>query len=165
MACALPAETGMPLARWSCAELAAEAVNRAVVESVSPSTVRRWLAEDAIKPWQYRSWIFPRDLDFAAKAVRVLDLYDRLWEGQPLGEDEYVIGADEKSQLQALRRRHPNFHRRGSGPAAGVRVPPGRNAGLPRRLRRPPRPGDGPMRSYHRDRAVHSARRAGAATW
>jgi len=41
MACALPAETGVPLARWSCAELAAEAVKRAVVESVSPSTVRR----------------------------------------------------------------------------------------------------------------------------
>jgi transposase len=106
MACALPAETGVPLARWSCAELATEAVNRAVVESVSPSTVRRWLAEDAIKPWQYRSWIFPRDPDFAVKAGRVLDLYDRLWEGQPLGEDEYVISADEKSQLQALRRRH-----------------------------------------------------------
>jgi transposase len=109
MACALPAETGVPLARWSCAELAAEAVNRSVVESVSPSTVRRWLAEDAIKPWQYRSWISPRDPDFAVKAGRVLDLYDRLWEGQPLGADEYVISADEKSQLQALRRRHPDL--------------------------------------------------------
>jgi transposase len=109
MACALPAETGVPLARWSCAELAAEAVNRAVVESVSPSTVRRWLAQDAIKPWQYRSWIFPRDPDFAVKAGRVLDLYDRLCDGQPLREDEYVISADEKSQLQALRRRHPDL--------------------------------------------------------
>jgi transposase len=109
MACALPAETGVPLARWSCAELAAEAVKRAAVESVSPSTVRRWLAEDAIKPWQYRSWIFPRDPDFAAKAGRVLDLYDRLWDGRPLQDDEYVISADEKSQLQALRRRHPDL--------------------------------------------------------
>ena len=109
MACALPAETGVPLARWSCAELAAEAVKRAVLESVSASTVRRWLAEDAIKPWQYRSWIFPRDPDFAVKAGRVLDLYDRRWQGRPLGEDEYVISADEKSQLQALRRRHPDL--------------------------------------------------------
>jgi hypothetical protein len=24
----------------------------------------RWLNEDAIKPWQYRSWIFPRDPQF-----------------------------------------------------------------------------------------------------
>ncbi len=109
MACALPAETGVPLARWSCAELATEAVKRAVVEAVSASTVRRWLTEDAIKPWQYRSWIFPRDPDFATKAGRVLDLYDRRWNSRRLREDEYVISADEKSQLQALRRRHPDL--------------------------------------------------------
>ena len=63
---------------------------------------------DAIKPWQHRSWIFPRDPDFATKAARVLDLYARTWQGERLGEDEYVISADEKSQLQALRRRHPD---------------------------------------------------------
>jgi hypothetical protein len=36
----------------------------------------------------------------------VLDLYDRTWCGLPLGEHDFVISADEKSQLQALRRRH-----------------------------------------------------------
>lgn len=71
--------------------------------------MRRWLAADAIKPWRYRSWIFPRDPDFAAKAARVLDLYDRRWDGQRLRPDEYVISADEKSQLQALRRRHDDL--------------------------------------------------------
>ena len=106
LACALPAETGVPLARWSCAELAAEAVTRGVVNSISPSTVGRWLAADAIRPWRYRSWIFPRDPNFAGKAGRALDLYDRIWDGQPLGADEYVLCADEKSQLQALHRRH-----------------------------------------------------------
>ncbi len=109
MACALPAETGVPLARWSASELAAEAVTRGVVDTLSGSTVRRWLNADAIKPWRYRSWIFPRDPDFAVKAARVLDLYDRLWDGRPLGDDEFVISADEKSQLQALRRRHPDL--------------------------------------------------------
>ncbi len=74
---------------------------------MSASTVRRWLTQDAIKPWQYRSWIFPRDPDFASKAGHVLKLYDRLWKGQPLRDDEYAISADEKSQLQALRRRAP----------------------------------------------------------
>jgi hypothetical protein len=68
--------------------LACEAVKRAVVPAVSASTVRRWLREDAIKPWQYRSWIFPRDPDFAVKAGRVLDLYDRRWNGRLLGDDE-----------------------------------------------------------------------------
>jgi len=48
----------------------------------------------------------PRDPQFEVKAARVLDLYARQWQGRPLGQDEYVISADEKSQLQALRRRH-----------------------------------------------------------
>ena len=117
MARALPAETGVPLARWSSTELAAEAVTRGLVDTVSAATVRRWLTADAIKPWQCRSWIFPRDPDFAAKARRVLDLYDRHWDGQSLGDDEYVISADEKSQLQALHRHRPDL------PPAPGRVP------------------------------------------
>jgi transposase len=109
LACALPAEAGVPLARWSAAELAAEAVSRGVVSTISAATVGRWLAADAIRPWRHRSWIFPRDPDFAAKAARVLDLYDRIWQGQPLGGDEYVLCADEKTQLQALSRCHPDL--------------------------------------------------------
>jgi transposase len=107
MACEPPAHREVPLSRWSSSELAAQAVTQGLVEAVSASTVRRWLHEDAIKPWQHRSWIFPRDPDFAVKAGRVLDLYQRLWNGIELGEDEYVLSADEKSQLQALSRRHP----------------------------------------------------------
>jgi hypothetical protein len=37
----------------------------------------------------------------------VLDLYARTFEGKRLRPDEYVISADEKSQAQALGRRHP----------------------------------------------------------
>ena len=72
----------------------------------SASTIWRWLHDDAIKPWQTRSWIFPRDPAFAQRAGRVLDLYARAFEGRRLRPDEYVICADEKSQLQALGRRH-----------------------------------------------------------
>jgi transposase len=81
--------------------------------------LRRWLAEDAIKPWRYRSWIFPRDPAFADKAGRVLDLYQRRWHDVELGADEYVISADEKSQLQVLRRIHPD---QPAQPARGHRV-------------------------------------------
>jgi hypothetical protein len=70
LACELPAESGVPLSRWSAPELAAEVVARGIVEAVSASTLRRWLADDVLKPWQHRSWIFPRDPDFAAKAAR-----------------------------------------------------------------------------------------------
>ena len=109
LACSLPAEHGLPLSRWSCQDLAREAVDRGITAAVSGSTVRRWLDADAIKPWLHRSWIFPRDPDFAVKAERVLDLYERVWEGRRLRPDEYVISADEKSQLQALRRRHDDL--------------------------------------------------------
>jgi DDE superfamily endonuclease len=109
MACEPPTARGAPLSRWSSAELAGQAVAEGVVESVSASSVRRWLGQDSIKPWRYRSWIFPRDPDFAVKAGRVLDLYQRIWDGGPLGEDGYVISADEKSQLQALSRCHPGL--------------------------------------------------------
>ncbi|HLZ38650.1 MAG TPA: IS630 family transposase, partial [Mycobacteriales bacterium] len=50
------------------------------------------------------SWIFPRDPEFATKAGRVLDLYERVWDGVELGADDYVISADEKSQLQVVSR-------------------------------------------------------------
>ena len=107
LACELPADSNLPLARWSCPDLAVEATRRGVVGSVSPSTVRRWLAADAIKPWQHRSWIFPRDPDFAVKAARVLDLYARIFDGKPLRDDEYVLSADEKPGVQARQRTHP----------------------------------------------------------
>ena len=94
LACTLPAETGVPLSRWSSTELATEAVTRGVVPAISPSTVRRCLDRAAIKPWQHRSWIFPRDPDFEDKAARVLDLYARTWDGIELGPDDYVISAD-----------------------------------------------------------------------
>jgi transposase len=109
MACEPPETRAVPQSRWSSADLAAQAAAEGLVEAVSPSTVRRWLAEDAIRPWRYRSWIFPRDPGFAAKAGRVLDLYQRLWDGRELAEDEYVISADEKSQLQVLSRCHPGL--------------------------------------------------------
>ena len=108
LACELPAASDTPLARWSCPDLAVEAARRGVVGSVSASTVRRWLAADALKPWQHRSWIFPRDPDFAAKAGRVLDLYARIFDGIELGDNDYVLSADEKPGVQARQRIHPH---------------------------------------------------------
>lgn len=100
---------GVPLSRWSVPELVREAINAGIMTAVSAVTACRWLAADAIKPWQHRSWIFPRDRDFAAKASRVLDLYARMFQGQPLGEDEYVVSSDEKTSIQARCRCHPSL--------------------------------------------------------
>jgi hypothetical protein len=67
------------------------------------------LEADAIKPWQYKYWIFPRDPLFAAKAGRVLDLYAEVWEGEPLGPQDHIISADEKTSIQARIRCHPSL--------------------------------------------------------
>jgi hypothetical protein len=107
LACQLPKQVGLPLSRWSMAELAQHVCQSGLIASVSESTIWRWLHEDAIRPWFHRCWIFPRDPNFAAKAGRILDLYERIWEGQPLREDDYVISADEKTSIQARARIHP----------------------------------------------------------
>src|ERR1017187_8926146 len=73
---------------------------------LSRCTLWRWLHRDAIRPWYHRSWIFPRDPNFAEKAGRLLDLYAREWQGKPLKDDEFVISADEKTSIQARRRKH-----------------------------------------------------------
>jgi hypothetical protein len=73
---------------------------------MSASTIGRVLDRDALKPWQHRSWIAPRDPQFAAKAGRVLDLYAGIWEGQPLAQEDCVVSADEKTSIQARVRCH-----------------------------------------------------------
>jgi hypothetical protein len=109
IACQLPKESGQPLSRYSRQDLVREVVGRGLVARISGRTIWRWLDEDAIRPWQHRSWIFPRDPEFQPKAERVLDLYQGLCEGQPLGADDYVISADEKTSIQARIRLHPTL--------------------------------------------------------
>ena len=106
IACELPATRGVPLSRWSLKELRHAVIASGLIEDVSTTTLGRWLAEDAIRPWRHHAWIFPRDLAFRAKATRVLDLYEGVVDGQPLGQDEYVISADEKTSIQARCRCH-----------------------------------------------------------
>ncbi|MGH7899746.1 MAG: IS630 family transposase [Candidatus Binatia bacterium] len=119
IACELPATLGLPLSRLSTADIVREAQRCGIVAKISDKTVWRWLNEDAIRPWQHRTWIFPRDPDFAAKAGRIVDLYARQWQGKPLKSDEFVISADEKTSIQARIRKHPSLPPR---PAQAARV-------------------------------------------
>ncbi len=89
--------------------MARAAERSGLVARISQSTVWRWLHEDAIRPWQHRCWIFPRDPHFGAKAGRILDLYARTWQGQALREDEFVLSTDEKTSIQARIRIHPSL--------------------------------------------------------
>jgi transposase len=107
LACQLPAATGVPLSRWTWPELAAEIASRGLTGPVSASSVLRILAEHPIKPWQYQSWIYPRDPDFAAKAAVILDLYQGYYQGKRLRPGDRIISVDAKPSIQARARRHP----------------------------------------------------------
>ena len=105
VACEHVAETKRPLSRQSLADVTSRA-HTALGQPISRSTVGRMLASDAIKPWRYRYWIFPRDPRFAEKAGPILDLYAGMWQGKRLGPNDYILSADEKTSIQARIRCH-----------------------------------------------------------
>jgi DDE superfamily endonuclease len=101
------------LSRQSLTDLAVRAAV-ALRRPISRRTVGRILDADAIKPWRYEHWIFPRDPRFAPKAGRVLDLYAGLWQGERLDPEDRILSADEKTSIQARIRCHASL-----GPAPG----------------------------------------------
>jgi hypothetical protein len=116
IACELPAIYEIPLSRWSSEDIVNYVRQTGLVATISGSTVWRWLNEDAIKPWHHRCWVFPRDPCFTTKAGRILDLYHKVWNGQPLREDEFVLSADEKTSIQARARRHTTYPAQSGSP-------------------------------------------------
>ena len=101
-ACELPHRKGLPLSRFSIADIRQEVLNQGLAAEISGATIWRWLSQDAIGPWRHRSWIFPRDPLFVEKAGPILDLYQGLWQGQPLGPKDFVLSADEKTGIQRV---------------------------------------------------------------
>jgi hypothetical protein len=108
VACELVADTEQPLSRQSLGDVTAR-VQRVVGKPLSRSTVWRILSQEAIKPWHYRYWIFPRDPQFAEKAGPILALYAGLWQGQRLGPKAHMLSADEKPSIQARSRCQPSL--------------------------------------------------------
>jgi hypothetical protein len=115
IACDVVARTGDPLSRQSTTDLA-DRVRDELNKPISRSTVWRILDQDAIKPWQYEHWIFPRADDFFEKAAVVLDLYEGYWRGERVDPFDRVISSDEKTSIQARIRCHTTL-----GPASGRR--------------------------------------------
>jgi transposase len=118
LACQLPAESGVPLARWTGPELLAEITTQAP-GPLSLTSLRRILADHPVKPWQYRSWIYPRAPDFAARAAVILDLYQGYYQGQRLRPGDRILSFDAKPQIQARGRRHATLP---AAPGKPVRV-------------------------------------------
>jgi transposase len=121
LACSRPGDRDVPLSRYSLSELTVEVARQLEVDTNAPSRSAIWrvLRRDALRPWRYRSWIFPRDAHFLQLAGPVLDLYACQWQGQPLWADEYVLSADEKTSIQVRRRCHPSLP---IGPRQAMRI-------------------------------------------
>lgn len=117
LACSAPRQYGKPWQRWSGEKLAQVAVAQGIVGAIAPSTIRRWLRADKIKPWRYHSWQHATDPQFVEKAVPVLDLYAHAPALQAQGE--LIVCADEKTSIQARQRVSPT---KAAAPGAVVQV-------------------------------------------
>jgi hypothetical protein len=118
IACDVVACTGDPLSRQSTTDLT-KRTREELNKPISCSTVWRILDEDAIKPWQYEHWIFPRAANFFEKAAVVLDLYQGYWKGERLDPFDSLLSSDEKTSIQARIRCHATLP---SGPGRPRRV-------------------------------------------
>ena len=103
IACELPGQLDLPLSRHFASSVWRVMRKEGVV--IGLRTVQRILARHHLKPWRYRSWMHPRDPRFIEKTGVILDLYAGLWQGKRLGRRDQVISADEKTSIQARRRR------------------------------------------------------------
>jgi hypothetical protein len=107
IACEFPRQRQQPLSRYSTMDIVRVVKEDRGLIHLSSSMVWRILSQDALKPWRYQYWIFPRDPFFLEKAAPILDLYQGYWQGIVLGPKDFVISADEKTSIQARRRIHP----------------------------------------------------------
>lgn len=96
-------EQGVPLARWSYAEIAVRLVALGLVVGVATSTVARWLSAEKLKPWRYRLWQQIEEPEaFLERARPVLWLYRHA--KTLLLRGIWVVCVDEKTSIQARQR-------------------------------------------------------------
>jgi transposase len=104
LACSRPREKGVPLARWSNAEIARRLIALGMVVSIAASTVGRWLQSEKIRPWRYHTWQHILDPQaFLERARPVLRLYEQAKE--LLRRGIWIVCVDEKTSIQARRRK------------------------------------------------------------
>jgi hypothetical protein len=88
------------LARHSSASIARQLIEAGQVKKISAATVRRWLAQEKLKPWRFRLWQHILDPKaFLRRAKPVLRLYQHA--KALLERGIWVVCCDEKTSLQA----------------------------------------------------------------
>lgn len=105
-ACTLPRQTGVPLARWSRAEVARKVAASLEGHAPSASTVGRWLKAERLRPWRYHSWQHIHDPKrFLERARPALQLYAQAL--SLLREGTWLVCLDEKTSIQAREGEQP----------------------------------------------------------
>jgi len=103
LACSLPRQKGLPVVRWSAAEIARWLTALGVVVRIAGSTVGRWLAQERIRPWRFHTWQHILDPQaFLQRARPILELYAHA--RTLLQRGVWVVCSDEKTSIQARQR-------------------------------------------------------------
>jgi transposase len=106
LACEPPEQSGLPITHWTGAELAAEAIKRGLVESISTSQVNRLLREAELQPHRSRYWLNTTEKDpelFHSQVQIVCACYHdapHLYSQH----DTHTYSVDEMTGIQALER-------------------------------------------------------------
>ena len=103
LACSRPRQKGLPLVRWSAAEIARWLMTLGIVARIAGSTVGRWLAQEQIRPWRFHTWqhiLEPQA--FLKRARPILSLYEHAH--TLLQQGVWVVCSDEKTSIQARKR-------------------------------------------------------------
>jgi transposase len=110
LACESPEDSGLPVSHWTPGELALEAIERGVFESISPRHVDRLLKEVDLRPHKSKYWLTSPDKREEPEAYQqaVEKVSDTYLDAPELhAEGVHVVCTDEKTGMQALERKHP----------------------------------------------------------
>lgn len=107
LACSEPSGVGLEMTHWSTRSLAKIAMQRGLVPHIAHSTVSLILRTADLQPHRNRYWITPTlNAAFLEQASRVLWIYERIEALK--AQNEITLALDEKPNIQALQRTHPN---------------------------------------------------------
>lgn len=121
VACEAPSQSGLPIDDWTGRELAAELVRREIVDSISPATVQRYLAQSALQPHRSKYWLNTTEKDPAVFEQQVRLVCQTYLEAPTLyfQYHTHTISVDEMTGIQALER---NAERIPMAPGQAARI-------------------------------------------
>jgi transposase len=116
MACEVQDDSDAAVSHWTQGHLAEEAVKRGILDTISRSSVGRFLQEADLKPHLTQPWLNAptrKSPQFAQEVQEVCDVYHQTPELHEQGV--HIMSTDEKPGIQALERQHPTQQARPGG--------------------------------------------------